>query len=69
MIKKILPVMSYHESSLTSPVFIEVCRRVNKQSFICVLGGIDFVSFYDYHILFWKCSDSVVFFFFSILFN
>ena len=37
MIKKILTVMSYHESSLTSLVLIEVCRQVNKQSFICVL--------------------------------
>jgi len=30
--------------------------------------GIDFVSFYNFSIGFWKCSDSVVFFLFFILF-
>ena len=33
--------------------------------YLCV-GGIDFASFYDFDILFWNRSDSVVFCFFSI---
>ena len=30
--------------------------------YFCV-SGIDFASFYDFDILFWNCSDSVVFLF------
>ena len=34
----------------------------SEWSCMCVLRGIDFVSFCDFSIGFWKCSDSVVFF-------
>jgi hypothetical protein len=33
-----------------------------------IFRDIDFVSFYDFDILIWNCSDSVVYFLFSILF-
>ena len=29
--------------------------------------SIDFPSFYDFDILFWNCSDSVVFFYISVI--
>ena len=60
-----------HGTSLSSPLFIEVSLtgQKNVQSCICVsdvmylcVRGINFASFYDFDILFWNCSDSVVFF-------
>jgi hypothetical protein len=69
MIKKILMVMSYHESSLTSPVFIEVCRQVNKQSFICMLGvsilSLSTIIIFDFGIV----PTAWYFFFHFILLN
>jgi hypothetical protein len=40
----------------------------SEQSCICV-SGIDFASYYDFFIGFWKCSDSVVFFLFPFLYD
>jgi hypothetical protein len=50
------------KSSLTPPLIIEmlVTSQGSKRSHICVLGGIHFASFYDFDILFWIWSDSVV---------
>ena len=31
------------------------------------VNGIDFASFYDFDIVFWNCSDSVVFFAFHFI--
>ena len=40
----------------------KVCSHV-----FCVLVGFDYAFFYNFSIGYWKCSDSVVLFFFFIL--
>jgi hypothetical protein len=57
-----------HKTSLTpSLCFIEV--PVSSQiMYLCVVG-INFASFYNYAIVFWNCSDSVVHFVFSFYYN
>ena len=63
--------MWYHETSLSSPLFVEmtVPRQKSKRSCICVLGVSILLPFYNFSIWFWNCSDSVVFFvLFFILF-
>ena len=34
--------------------------------YLCI-KGINFVSFYDFDILFWNCSDSVIYFVFHFI--
>ena len=34
--------------------------------YLCI-NGINFVSFYDFDILFWNCSDSVIYFVFHFI--
>ena len=41
---------------------VSLPRQWSERSCICVLGFIDFASFYDFDMWFWNCSDSVVFF-------
>ena len=57
-----------HTRSLTPPfVFIEVSlqRQGNEQSCICV-RCIDCTSFYEFNVVFRKCSDSVLCLFFIL---
>ena len=41
---------------------VSLLRQWSERSCICVLGFIDFASFYDFDMWFWNCSDCVVFF-------
>jgi len=62
------------KNSLTPPLYFEVavpnCTKSGQWAvtYLCV-RGIDFASFCDFSIVFWNCSDSVVFCgFFSFLY-
>ena len=54
-----------HKTSLNPPLFIEMSGQ-NQDSeryvYLCA-RGIEFVSFYDFSIGFWNCSDILVSFF------
>ena len=43
-------VLWIHETSLAPPLFFEVPRQESERSCICVLGGINLASFYDFDI-------------------
>lgn len=51
-----------HKNSLTSQLFIGVSvpSQVSERSCICVLGCIDFVSFVDFSMGFWKRFNGVI---------
>jgi len=52
---------------LTPPLYIDV--SVSSQATQChlfVLRGVHFASVYNYCIIFWNCTDSVVFFYFLL---
>ena len=53
-----------HKTSLTMPPFIEVPVPSHEREWLCISAKvIEFVSFYHFSIGCWKCSDSVVFFY------
>ena len=55
----------HHMISLSPSRFakVSVTRQKSELSYICVLSGINFVSFYNIYIGIWNCFDSVVYFF------
>ena len=58
-----------HIISLTPPRYLSVCTRPGKLAGMYLfVWGIDFVSFYDFSIEFYNCSDIVDFCLFFILF-
>ena len=58
-----------HIISLTPPRYLSVCTRPGKLAGMYLfVWGIDFVSFYDFSIEFYNCSDRLWIFFISILF-
>jgi hypothetical protein len=54
-----------HKTSLTPPLFIEV-SVLRQVMYLCV-RIIDCVSFCDFSIGFWNCSNSVVYFVFHFI--
>jgi hypothetical protein len=55
-----IPLTHAHTIEVPVPSTQSERSRINGK------GG-DFSSFYDFPIIFWNCSDSVVFFFFALL--
>ena len=57
-----------YETSLTPSLFIEVSvpSPVSEWSYICVLGVWILPLLYDFSILFWNCTYSVIFYFWTV---
>ena len=56
-----------HKTSLT-PLLSSAYTKLEKWS-VLYLCAMYFVSFYDFSVVFWKCSDNVVFFVFLLYFG
>ena len=60
---------TFYHFSLTPPLFNRVpvpCQESERRCIIICVRILDFASFFDFSIVFWNCSDSVVFFVFLL---